>query len=251
MNELSKIEAQEARPLAVSKPATPAEMVLYVMQNGGSIDQLERMLELQRKWEADEARKAYVADMAQFKLNPPTIVKDKHVSFKTDKGRTEYDHATIGNVTNSIIGALAKHGFSHSWKTEQSGGQVIVTCTITHRLGHSESVTLQASPDATGGKNGIQSIISAQTYLQRHSLLAATGLATHDQQDDDGAAGGLDTTLADKWLAKVREAKDSPALQVVWQSAVAEIRVANDTHAYDEVKKAVTERAVSLKGNAQ
>jgi hypothetical protein len=228
-------------------PATPADMVLYVMQNGGSIDQLEKFYDLQRRYEADEARKAYVEDMAKFKLNPPTIVKDKHVSFKTNTGKTEYDHATIGNVTNAIIGALAQHGFSHSWKTEQRDGQVIITCTITHRLGHSESVTLQAPPDASGGKNGIQAIISAQTYLQRHSLLAATGLATHDQADDDGRAA-LDTTLADKWIAKVKEAKTSAVLEATWNDALKEIRAVDDRHAYAEVKAAVVARNDEIKG---
>jgi len=245
MNEVTKVEPQEGRPLAVSTPATPGDMLLYVMKNGGTIEQIREFMQLKREWEADEARKAYVEDMAQFKLNPPTIVKDKRVSFKTGSGKTEYDHATIGNVTNAIIGALAKHGFSHSWKTEQHDGLVIVTCTITHRLGHSERVTLQVSPDSSGGKNGIQSIISAQTYLQRHSLLAATGLATHDQQDDDGR-GGLDTTLADKWLAKVREAKTGQELQQAWQAALAEIRTAKDDFAYAEVKKATEERRAEL-----
>lgn len=235
---------------AVPAAATPADMILYVMQNGGTIEQLEKFYALQQRYEADQARKAYVEDMAQFKLNPPTILKDKHVSFKTSTGKTEYDHATIGNVTNAIIGALAKHGFSHAWKTEQRDGLVIVTCTITHRQGHSESVTLQASPDASGGKNGIQSIISAQTYLQRHSLLAATGLATHDQTDNDGRAA-LDTTLADKWIEQAKKAATVEDLDRVWAGAIKEITAAEDRNAYSEVKKACVERRAEIEGGAQ
>jgi hypothetical protein len=249
MGEITRMD-EAPRALTTQTPATPADMVLYVMQNGGSIDQLEKFMDLQRKWEADQARKAYVEDMAAFKLNPPTITKDKHVSFKTSTGKTEYDHATIGNVTNAIIGALAQHGFSHSWKTEQRDGQVIVTCSITHRLGHSESVTLQAPPDQSGGKNNIQAIISAQTYLQRHSLLAATGLATHDQADDDGA-GSLDTTLADKWIEKFRATTTTEQMDALWGDAIKEIRAANDTHAYDEVKAAFVEHKKKLMGGTK
>lgn len=238
-----------SRALSAQAPATPADMVLYVMQNGGSIDQLEKFMDLQRKWEADQARKAYVADMAEFKKNPPTIVKDKLVGYENRDGTfTGYKHATLGNVTNAIVEGLAAHGFSHRWDVRQNGAAIEVDCTITHRMGHAETVTMQASKDDSGKKNAIQQVSSTITYLQRYTLLAATGLATHDQADDDGAGARLDTTLADKWLAKVREAKTGDALQAAWQGALTEIRAADDQHAYDEVKKAVVDRRAQLGG---
>lgn len=247
MTQVTKIETG-AQPMAVQSAATPADMVLYVMQNGGSIDQLEKFMDLQRKWEADQARKAYVEDMAEFKKNPPKIIKDKDVAFSG----TAYSHATLGNVTNAIVEGLAQHGFSHRWDVKQSGAVIEVACTITHRMGHSESVSLQAGKDDSGKKNAIQQVASTITYLQRYTLLSATGLATHDQSDDDGHAGGLDTALADKWLAKVRAAKDGATLKNEWQAALAEIRAADDHHAYEEVKRAVEERRAALnKGAAQ
>jgi hypothetical protein len=48
---------------------------------------------------------------------------------------------------------------------------------------------MTAGADASGSKNDIQAISSTVTYLQRYTLLAATGLtsAEMDQDDDDGA----------------------------------------------------------------
>ncbi|HJV52824.1 MAG TPA: ERF family protein [Noviherbaspirillum sp.] len=241
--EVSTIE-QGQRGIVAQTPATPADMVLYVMQNGGSIDQLEKFMALQSKWEADQARKAYVADMAEFKKNPPQIVKDKLVSFSG----TSYTHATLGNVTNAIVEGLAAHGFSHRWDVKQNGTMIEVGCTITHRMGHAETVTMQAGKDDSGKKNAIQQVASAVTYLQRYTLLAATGLATHEQVDDDGRAAETDTALADKWIAKARAAKDSNELQAVWKGAIAEIRAVDDRHAYDEVKAAVVARKNELEG---
>jgi hypothetical protein len=43
---------------------------------------------------------------------------------------------------------------------------------------------LSGEPDASGQKNKIQQVGSTVTYLQRYTLLALTGLATHDQDDD-------------------------------------------------------------------
>jgi hypothetical protein len=50
--------------------------------------------------------------------------------------------------------------------------------------GHHEETTLSSSPDDSGGKNSIQAIGSAVTYLQRYTLLALTGLATREQDND-------------------------------------------------------------------
>lgn len=165
---------------------SPSGMLAYAMRQGADMEQISRLMDLKDRWEAGEARKAFVAAMAAFKSEPLTIIKDKHVQFQTSKGVTVYDHATIGNVTAVIVSALAKHGFSHKWEPTQADGKITVLCKITHSQGHSETTTMTASADDSGGKNSIQAIASTVTYLQRYTLLAATGLATSDQADDDG-----------------------------------------------------------------
>lgn len=171
---------------------TPADLLTLALNNGADLDRLERLMTMQQAWEADQARKAYVDDMARFKAEPIEIGKDRHVSYRKKDGTlTEYDHASIGNVTATICAALARNGFAHRWITEQQDARIVVTCVITHRLGHSESTTLRAGADDSGGKNSIQAIASTVTYLQRYTLLSATGLATSDG-DDDGRAGGDD-----------------------------------------------------------
>jgi hypothetical protein len=170
---------------------TPSDLLRHALDSGADLDRLEKLMDLQQKYEANEARKAFADDMARFKARPLIIKKDNLVSYGEGKNKTEYMHATIGNVVDVIVPALAEFGFSHRWDLAQRDGQVIVTCVITHRLGHSQETTLMAAPDASGGKNGIQSVISAKTYLQRHTLLAATGAATMDQPDDDGERAEL------------------------------------------------------------
>jgi hypothetical protein len=219
---------------------TPADLVRYAMDREVDLDRLERLMDMQMKWEQREAHKAYTEAMADFKRNAPTINQDKYVSFETGKGTTAYSHATIGNVTGKIIGALAEHGFSHRWiPARGEGGLISVTCEITHKLGHSETTTLEAGLDQSGGKNNIQSMASTITYLERYTLLAATGLAVKDQMDDDGAGNGQAQTgsreplgisegeLADLRIA-MRDAEDEEAL----------LRIGNGvpTHATDAQK---------------
>lgn len=177
-NEIQKTES----------PLMAAAALVQQVDGKIDVDKLEALLKVQMQWEANEAKKAYVQAMSDFKANPPEILKDKPVNYKTTKGTTSYMHATLHNVTTKINTELSKHGLTASWVTSQANGSVKVTCKITHIMGHSEETCLSAPPDNTGSKNAIQAIGSTVTYLQRYTLLALTGLATHDQ-DDDGKAG--------------------------------------------------------------
>lgn len=240
MNEVIEMEGSSVRDVAQHESggravsATPADLFLHALNSGADLDRLERLMVMQERWEANQARKAYVEAMAEFKKNPPEIFKDKTVSFKTDKGNTTYDHATIGNVVEKIVGGLAKHGFSHRWIPNRSeGGMISITCVITHKLGHSEETTLEAGLDQSGGKNNIQAMISTKTYLERHSLLAATGLATKDNEDDDGR--GFGEVKQEKQTAR------SPLSGKAFDRALASIREGTYTAAEIESWYALTE----------
>lgn len=174
-------------------PASPLAAAAELVKADGNmdVDKLAKLLEVQERWESNEARKAYVVAMANFKENPPEIIKDKTVSYK----QTSYNHASLSNVTSCINKALSEHGLTASWVTDQTDKGVKVTCKITHVLGHSESTSLFSPPDTSGSKNPIQAIGSTVTYLQRYTLLALTGLATFE--DDDGNGSGQPTAIVE------------------------------------------------------
>ncbi|MFH0759885.1 MAG: ERF family protein [Bacteroidota bacterium] len=151
---------------------TPAAMIQLAISQGQSLEQLERLLELQIRYEANCARKAYHDAMAKFKTDPPKIDKDRHVSFATAKGKTEYRHASLANVTEKINSALSAQGLSASWITDQEGDKIKVTCKITHILGHSETTSLSSAADTSGGKNMIQAIGSTVRLIMCFSLIS-------------------------------------------------------------------------------
>ena len=170
----------------IQKNESPLMAAAALVQADGNMDvaKLKELLDVQERWEAIQAKKAYVQAMSEFKENPPEIIKDRNVHFQTSKGTTDYNHATLSNVTACINKALSAHGLTASWVTSQTNGSIMVTCKITHIMGHSEETSLSAPPDVTGSKNAIQAIGSTVTYLQKYTLLALTGLATHEQDDD-------------------------------------------------------------------
>lgn len=167
--------------------ATPAAIIQAAIDSKANPETLERLLQIQINWEADEARKAFAHAMVGLKTENLRIQHDRQVGYQGKEGHVGYTHASIGKVCEVLTEAGSRHGFSHSWKTDQTGGMIGVTCVLTHRAGHSESVRMEAQPDNSGKKNSIQQIASTVTYLQRYTVLAAYGATTSIDDDGRGA----------------------------------------------------------------
>ncbi len=170
-----------------------------MMDPAFDVAKMEHLLAVKERWDATEARKAFVAAKAAFKAEAPKLTKNKQVAFESNKGgaRTDYRHTTLDHAADLLSPVLSKHGLAYSWETEQAeGGLIKVTCILTHVLGHSERVTLQAGPDQSGNKNNIQAVGSTVTYLERYTLLSALGMATGDM-DTDGV-GPVDLISAEQ-----------------------------------------------------
>lgn len=234
---------------AIVKSKSPAELIAAAVSKDTDLDKLEKLLVLQERWEGNEAKKAYHKAMAEFKANPPKIDKDKKVGYDTSKGKVGYSHASLANVTDKVNTELSKYDLSASWSTKQNG-QVVVTCKITHAMGHSEETTLAAAADMSGSKNAIQAIGSAITYLQRYTLLSLTGLAAHDM-DDDGKSvveKGLnqeDKDILQDWMVSASttatpvSAIETKVLKLVKKSSIGEMTKKDFSIAVSALKAAV------------
>ena len=191
--ELAEREPAQVAPIPQAPKQT--DYVLAVLERGGDLAQIEKMMELQERMRRQQAETAYYEGLAGFKAEAIEIIKRKRVHFESRNGggTTDYKHARLSDVIEAVAPALSKHGFGYSWSTKQERtGKTVdwveVTCTLRHRLGHSESVTLGGPPDTSGNKNPIQQVVSAVSYLERHTLKAITGVAEKDD-DDDGRGG--------------------------------------------------------------
>jgi polyhydroxyalkanoate synthesis regulator phasin len=191
---------------------TPMEMIDRALSANANVETLTQLMNLQERWEANQARKAFDEAMASVKAVMPRIVKNKKVDFTTGKGRTNYQYEDLASIMDQIGPVLSQHGLSVRYRTQAEPNQPIsVTCIISHRMGHSEENTLMAGRDDSGNKNSIQAIGSTVTYLQRYTLKAALGLAA--AADDDG--GKADETADDMKL--ITEAQASVIRELIEQ----------------------------------
>lgn len=179
---------------------TPMDMLNRAVSQGANADVLEKLLAMQLRWEAEQARKAFDNALATAKAAIPVIIKNRTVDFSTSKGRTTYKHEDLAEIAKTVTPILAANGLSYRYRvTSNPNEPVTVGCIISHRDGHSDEVaTLCAGRDDSGSKNPIQSIGSTLTYLQRMTLKAALGLAASDDDDGASSSDGPDVVTPDQ-----------------------------------------------------
>ena len=194
-----------ANDMTAASPAaiTPADMLKIAVDQGADLDKLEKLMDLQHRWEADQARKAFNEAVANFKANAPRLVKATAGNF----GK----YADLDSITSKLTPALAKWGLSHSWSMAQEGERVTVTCRLAHVGGHSEEVSLSAPPDTGPGRNAIQALKSSTTYLCRITLLGVTGMSTGVRDDDGQTADGDGLITAEQKARLVALLKETEA----------------------------------------
>lgn len=256
-HEITLVDIDE-KPTRAALPAladnSPAAVMLAALDRGISPENIEKMMALQERWEANEARKAFARDLAAFKGEAVEIIKRKQVDFANSKGgRTQYKHAELFDVIEAVGPALSKHGFSWGFDTKQSDRWLDVTCILRHQLGHVETVTLGGPPDESGGKNTIQAWMSTKTYLERHTLKAICGVAEKGE-DNDGAGGGKPESLQEHWIKKAKLADSVEEMVGISKDGTAAFNKARDREGYKAFAAAVQARGAELRkqedGNA-
>lgn len=211
-------EGGDLVPADHARQTTPMQILAAAIERGVDTAQLEKLMDLQERYEQNEARKEFYKARASFAANPPTIVKDK------TNAQYGSRYSSLENFVNAVVAGLSPHGLSANWTVDQSAG-ISVTCVLTHERGHSESVTISGPPDTSGKKNDLQQIKSTLTYLKLATLEAITGIASVvGNVDDDGNGAGAkpnpdDEPANEHQLATIKEYRDAekiPDVTLAW-----------------------------------
>lgn len=183
MSSQSTLEMKEAESVTETQaiaPRTPADLLALAIQSNLDLDKLEKLMELQERWDAQQAKRAFFDALTRFQEMVPDILKTK-------KGY-EYVYAPLGDIEKVIKSPLAACGLSKRWEQEEADGKITIACVITHRDGHSERSPIgpvdPTSLEKTKAMNTIQQRGAVITYMQRYSLISALGLATADADVD-------------------------------------------------------------------
>lgn len=174
------VSAQNAEIVPNGCEPNPSALLQLAVKQNLDIDKLEKLMQLQERWQAQQARKEFLNAINRFQAICPPIEKTKRVSF----GNTRYCYAPLGDIAATIKKPMSDNGLSHRWEIGEDADNIVVTCIISHVDGHSEKTTMKGGKDGSGNKNAIQSSGSTVSYLQRYSLIGALGISTADEDID-------------------------------------------------------------------
>lgn len=233
---------------------TPMAMIDRALTSGATPETLEKLLTLQERWEANQARKAFIENMALARVKFAPILKSN------DGYASRYKYETLTDVMDAVDGPLGEHGFSYDWVTEDlPDGRIRVTCVLTHEGGHSRRNSLSGDPkdtaDSKANMNGLQRMGGAVTYLQRYTFKAALGVAA--SKDVDGKAASSDPTIsADQFrelvdLLEKSDSKEAAMLEFYGVKKVEDMTVKHFESAKAMMNKLIAKKAAVDKKEAE
>jgi len=201
---------KENKDLTVARDNSPAEMIRMAVAGKADLDKLEKLLSIQERYEANEAKKAYTEALTIFKCEVPDIRRDK----KNKQYNSTY--SSKGNLIKTITPILSKFGLSANFAYKNlPENYVEVTCKLTHRLGHKEEVSFSAPADVSGVKNPIQQLKSTTTYLEKITFAGILGIESLEEIDDDGKTAGTSIEfIDDTQLSKLLDIMDNSTPKV-------------------------------------
>lgn len=183
-------------PAEVNTP-TPMDLLRIATNQGADIEKLEKLMQLQERWEANEARRAFSADFVSMKPHLPRVIRTKNNT------ETKSKYAPIEDINAAIDPILQQYGFSTATKVVgQDEKSVTVKAELWHRGGHVEETQISMPLDLAGfkgtvNKTGPHALSSSVTYGRRVALCALLNISTGD--DTDGNAG-TGTSVPGDWL---------------------------------------------------
>ncbi len=181
---------------------TPADQIRNAIAGGADLEKLKGVLELQERWEANQARKIYAKAFASAQAKIKAVVK------KRKNTQTHSTYADLGDVIESVQPVYTEAGFAiifYEGDTTKEG-HVRVCADVLHEEGHRETYFLDVPLDGVGLKGnanmtGIHAKASSTSYGRRYLMCMIWNIPT---QDNDGNVQSA-VKISDRELSAIRD----------------------------------------------
>jgi hypothetical protein len=192
----------EANLTTTQPETTPFHLIQMAIDKDLNVDKLERLLDLQKSYQADIALKAYADAMNICQQEMPVVVRDK----KNESTGSLF--ARLETVATAIRPVYTKNGFSLDFTEEDSPleGHRRVSCEVMHVGGHSKKFHLDSKIDdvgvkGTANKTAIQGLGSMVSYLRRYLTLMIFNVTVADEDNDGNSS---EPTMSEEQLIILR-----------------------------------------------
>ena len=176
------MENNTAQLQKVEIKTNPAYLLQLAIEKGVDVQQLEKLLALQERWQKTQAEKEFNLAMSNFQKNCPVIKKKNAVKGKDGKER--YKFANIGDIVAQTKDEISANKLFYDFKTEDSKEFMKIICTVTHEAGHSKSTDFTIPIGKEDYMTDVQKYGARLSFGKRYAFCNAFGITTGDEDTD-------------------------------------------------------------------
>ena len=176
-----KKKKEIVKDVVVTQGSSPAEMIRMAISGGADLDKLEKLLALQERFEANEARKIFAKDFAVAQANILPVVKKKY------NQQTKSKYSDLSDVIETTQPIYTKEGFSVTFDEGDSPlpEHARILADVIHHAGHTRSYHYDVPFDGKGIQGNanmtkIHGKASSTSYGRRYLMCMIWNIPTSD-----------------------------------------------------------------------
>ena len=191
MKKVNAVAIVKEKELVRVEDNSPANMIRAAVLGKADLVQLEKLLALQERYEANEARKVFTQSFASAQAKIASVIKTKVNPITHSK------YADLGDIIVSASKVYTAEGFSVIFYEGDTTvpDSIRVCADILHKAGHKETYHYDVPLDGTGLKGNanmtkIHGKSSSVSYGRRYLMCMIWNIPTQD--DNDGNNGAVE-----------------------------------------------------------
>lgn len=204
MEKKNYLEVIKKKDVIINQPG-PMEQAQQFLQAGGDLKSLEKMMDLQDRFEKKEAEKAFFIAMVQAQKGMPVIHEGRSNKATSSK------YAAYKDIVRGAKPIYTSFGLSVSfYEGESKKEDYIKLCAdVCHEKGHSKTYSMDLPIDDKGPKGApvktkIHGIKSAVSYGRGMLLGSIFNIPTNEDVDDDGNGAGV-KYISEKQVSQITD----------------------------------------------
>lgn len=151
------------------EPSNLLEVIAKAVANPKvDVEKMKSLLAMHKEIVADQRKVAFGAALQRLQAKCPQIEKDGRIIVK---GVERSRYSKLETIDEAVRPLLSEEGFAFSFNTDSKDAKLFtITCTLTHREGHSETKSLMLPIDAMQYRSDLQSISSTVSTARRQLI---------------------------------------------------------------------------------
>ena len=182
----------------ITEEPSPLTLISVAMQSGASPEALEKLMDLQERYENANAQKAFSVAFVRAQSEMPTIFKAREAKHSR--------YASYDDIMRLARPVLDRNGLAVSFSQQDTETALSLNCEVSHIGGHSKTTSFTLPKDGplrtNSGKdvtNLAQAQGSANSYAKRYCFCNTFNIVLGDQDDDAKALDApIDTVSEDQ-----------------------------------------------------